>query len=309
MDSNVRLAALVTLMLGSGMARADRAKAAPEGPPIDAPPACIDPVGATGLPLAITRGPSAARTHRLVVGKPMVVGNLRLRAAARFIPERVGSSAGEWLPGLEAQLVAEAKRDGVAFRNTVEQSGYDPIRIGTLRVSVIKVSNKRKRTTLEVLVEDLGCRDQYVHPPLAAGASKTFWVSTEATPTYYFSTGHWYDQVPAMYFMVSSGLDPDVQQEPGTRTPHGWINSQAWEREGGLPSSESKYLKTLTAGAVFDLPIHRVEVLRVEVGKDTSVVDGRVHTVGRLPVVSALVKVTRKTTPSTVAPSHKQGPL
>ena len=220
MDSNVRLATLVTLMLGSGMARADRAKAAPEGPPIDAPPACIDPVGATGLPLAITRGPSAARTHRLVVG-----------------------------------------------------------------------------------------RDQYVPPPLAAGASKTFWVSTEATPTYYFSTGHWYDQVPAMYFMVSSGLDPDVQQEPGTRTPHGWINSQAWEREGGLPSSESKYLKTLTAGAVFDLPIHRVEVLRVEVGKDTSVVDGRVHTVGRLPVVSALVKVTRKTTPSTVAPSHKQGPL
>ena len=134
--------------------------------------------------------------------------------------------------------------------------------------------------------------------PLAAGASKTFWVSTEANQTYAFSTGHWYQQVPRMYYRLTSALDPEVQQEPGTTSPHGWISAQAWEREDGLPSYDDRYLRTLTPGAVSDLPAHKVEVLRVVVGKDTHVIDGRVHTSGGQPVASVLVKVTRKAKPS-----------
>jgi hypothetical protein len=263
--------------------------ARPEHPP-DAPPSCIDPVGKDGLPLAIARGPKVIGTYKLINGKTLDTPKLRLLATAHFMAERVGSKNGEWLPGLEVSLLPDVDRDGPAPENSVDQHGYDPLRIGTYRVTVIGVKGK----VIETMVEDLGCEEEYVHAPLAANESKTFWVSTEATRTYSFSTGYWFDSVARMYFLVSSGLAPDVQQTPGTKTPHGWISAQAWDSNEGWPSWDDRYLDKLTPGADLETSGYKIKVIKVVLGKDTSVVDGTVVTKGRQPVISALVTVTRK---------------
>ena len=294
---------LVVAALTAGAAATSADPAPPRVPPRDAPPACIDPVGANGLSAVLARGPKVVGTYKLTPGKRLETKQLRLLATTRFMPERGGSSRGEWLPGLSVSLLPDVVRDGPKAENTIDQHGYEPLRIGTYRVSVGKITptkkGSKKGSIIETVVEDLGCTEESVHAPLAPGEGKTFWVSTEATRTYAFSTGHWYEwRHPRMYFLVAAGLDPDVQQVPGTTTPRGWISAQAWENQGGLPSWDNRTLATLTAGAVLELPAHEVEVLRVVLGPDTSVVDGRVVTKGKQPVVSALVRVTRKLKPS-----------
>ncbi|MDX2089912.1 MAG: hypothetical protein SFX73_18800 [Kofleriaceae bacterium] len=266
------------------------AAAAAVPPPQDAPAACIDPVGAEGFSAQLAKGPKVVGTYTLPVGKTLVTPRLRLLATSHFMPTRVGASTGEWLPGLEVALLPDVTRDGPSYRNSVDQHGYDPLRIGTYRVTVKSATAKK----VVALVEDLGCLEEYVHAPLAPAESKTFWVSTEGVRSYSFSTGHWYDQVARMYFAVSAGLAPDVQQAPGTTTPHGWIAAQAWENQGGLPSWDDRYLDKLTPGSVMETPAHRFEVLRVVLGKNTSVVDGRVVTTGGQPSISALIRVTRR---------------
>ncbi len=273
------------------------AHARPEHP-VDAPPSCIDPVGKDGLPVAITRGPKVIGTYKLKSGKTLDTPKLRLLATAHFMAERVGSKTGEWLPGLEVSLLPDVDRDGPKPENSVDQHGYDPLRISTYRVTVIGVKPTPKGNEIETLVEDLGCEEEYVHVPLAPKEEKTFWVSTEATRTYAFSTGYWFESVPRTYFLVSSGLDPDVQQTLGTKTPHGWISAQLWDSNDGSPSWDDRYLEKLTAGANLETSGYKLKVLQVVLGKDTSVVEGRVVTKGRQPVISVLVKVTRKDKPS-----------
>ncbi len=276
---------------------ATAAEAAEDPPPIDAPAGCIDSVGADGLSTLLARGPKLIGTYQLTAGKKLDTPKLRLLATAHFMPERMGSTKGEWLPGFEVSLLPDVDRDGPNPQNSVDQHGYDALRISTYRVRMRVVKPKAKGAVIEAVVEDLGCMEEYVHAPLAAGESKTFWVSTEGTRTYSFSTGHWYDQVARMYFLVSAGLAPDVQQAPGTKTPHGWISAQAWENQGGLPSWDDRYLDKLTVGSVLELPAHTFEVLKVVLGPSTSVVDGQVQTTGRDPVISTLVRVTRRAKP------------
>lgn len=283
-----------SLLLVGVVATVAHAAAKEDPPPRDAPGSCIDPVGQKGLALALAKGPKVVGTYKLVAGKKTTIPNLRLLATARFVPDRLGSAHGEWLPGLGAELVPDVDRDGPSYRNSVDQHGYDPLRIGTYRISVTGVTKVKTNTVVDVLVEDLGCMEEYVHAPLAPGESKTFWVSTEATRTYGFSVGHWYDQVARFYFAVSAGLAPDVQQEPGTKTPHGWISAQAWDSNEGWPSWDDRTLDKLRPGDVLKTAGYTIEVIDVVLGKDTSVVDGRVVTKGRQPVVHALVKVTRR---------------
>ncbi len=278
-----RSLALVALVAATAQARPAR--------PYDAPPSCIEPVGKEGLPLAIAKGPKVLGTYKLKSGKALDTPRLRILATSHFMAERVGSKNGEWLPGLEVSLLPDVDRDGPAPENSVDQHGYDPLRIGTYRVTPLRVL---KSGEIETLVEDLGCEEEYVHAPLAVGAAKTFWVSTEATRTYSFSTGYWFEQVARMYFLVSSGLDPDVQQTPGTKAPHGWISAQAWDSNEGWPSWDDRYLDELTPGRRLETSGYTIDVVKVVLGKDTSVVDGRVVTKGRQPVISALVTVTRK---------------
>lgn len=275
---------LVALLLVASTADARPAR------PYDAPPSCIEPVGKEGLPLAIARGPRVVGTYKLKPGKALDTPKLRLLATSHFMAERVGSTNGEWLPGLEVSLLPDVDRDGPAPENSVDQHGFDPLRIGTYRVTPLRVS----KSEVETLVEDLGCEEEYVHAPLAPGAAKTFWVSTEATRTYSFSTGYWFEQVERMYFLVSSGLAPAVQQTAGTKTPRGWISAQAWDSNGGSPSWNDLTLEKLTAGSVLETTGYTIRVERVVLGKDTKVVEGSVVTKGRDPVVSALVTVTRK---------------
>lgn len=262
--------------------------------PFDAPPSCIEPVGKDGLPLAIARGPKVIGVYKLKNGKTLDTPRLRILATAHFMAERVGSKNGEWLPGLEVSLLPDVDRDGPKPENSVDQHGYDPLRIGTYRVTVLGVKGK----DIETLVEDLGCQEEYVHAPLAPEESKTFWVSTEATRTYSFSTGYWFESVARVYFLVSSGLAPDSQQTPGTKTPRGWISSQLWDSNGGVPSWNDSDLEKLVPGAVLESSGYTLAVHRVVLGKDTSVVDGRVVTKGRQPVISALVTMTRKAKPA-----------
>ncbi|MFN0246086.1 MAG: hypothetical protein ACKV2T_04210 [Kofleriaceae bacterium] len=288
---------LRSVLLVGALASAATADEKKDPPPVDAPPSCIDPVGKDGLSTALAKGPRVVGTYKLVAGKKLTIPGLRLLATARFVPDRVGATTGEWLPGLGAVLLPDVDRDGESYRNSVDQHGYDPLRIGTYRISVKSVSTTKAGTIVETLVEDLACMEDYVHAPLAPNESKTLWISTEATRNYGFSTGHWYDQVPRFYIAVSSGLAPDVQQEKGTKSPHGWISAQAWDSNGGHPSWDDRYLDKLRAGDVLKTAGYTVEVLKVVLGPDTTVVDGRVHTKGRDPVISALVKVTRRAKP------------
>jgi hypothetical protein len=272
--------------------------AADEGPPVDAPASCVAPTGkdGRGLPTALTEGPKVVGTYKLTAGTKLVTPVFSLLATAHFMPERMGSTQGEWLPGLEVRLVKDIEKNGESYRNSVDQHGYDPIRIGTYRVTVTGVAKQKGKAVVDVLVEDLGCLEYYTHVPLAHGESVNVWVSTEATATYAFSTGHWYDSVDQMTFAVTSGLDPDVQQDPGTKTPHGWIAINAWERvELGLPSWDDKYLRDIKVGTHYEMPAYTVDILKIVVGADTTPDEYRVTTKGRDPVIHILAKITRKT--------------
>ncbi len=283
-----------TFLLVGCLATAAHADEKPDPPPQDAPPSCIDPTAKNGLSTTLARGPRLVGTYKLVAGKKLVTPNLRLLATAHFMPARVGSTEGEWLPGLEAELLPDVDRDGPSYRNSVDQHGYDPMRIGTFRISVKGVTKSKAGTIVETIVEDLGCMEEYVHAPLAPNESKTFWVSTEATRTYSFSTGHWYDQVARFSFAVSAGLAPAVQQDPGTKSPRGWISAAAWDSNDGFPSWDDRSLARFRAGDVLETAGYTIEVVKVVLGAETTVVDEQVHTRGRDPAVSALVKVTRR---------------
>jgi hypothetical protein len=283
------------LVLAAALLSVTTPALAADVPPVDAPASCIEPIGKDGLSTALADGPKVVGNYKLTVGTPLVTQTFRIVAKAHFMPERVGSSKGEWLPGIEVQLIKEIERDGESYRNSVSQHGYDPLRIGTYRVTVTGVSKVKGKTVVDTLVEDLGCLEEYTHAPLAAGASKTVWLSTETTATYAFSTGHWYDNDDRMTFAVTSGLDPDVQQTPGTKTPTGWIAINAWERvELGLPSWDSKYLRDIKVGTRYELPAYTVDIVKIVIGADTTPNEYNVTTRGRAPVLHILAKITRK---------------
>lgn len=292
---------LVAGLCGMSLVSAARAAepAPPDTPkvPADAPPACVDPVGAEGFSPLLARGPKKLGTYKLISGKTLDTPRMRLKVSGKFIPERMGSTRGEVLTGISVALLPDVVRDGESPDNSVDETGIGPVRIGTYRVSVQPDPVKKGRPiTYQALVEEVGCPARAVHPPLAVGASKTFWLSTEAVETYAFSEGDWFESMPEVYARLSAGLDPDVQQTPG-KPPHGWINFQGWERMSGLPTSQDFYLDKMQ-GAVIELPEHKLEILKVVLGADTTRDaewgNGRILTKGRQPVVSALVRITRK---------------
>lgn len=292
------LVAGLCVALGTATAYADE-PALPAAPvvPADAPPACVDPVGADGPSRLLARGPKKLGTYKLTSGKSLDTPRLRLKVSGKFIPERLGSSKGELLTGISVALLPDVDRDGENPRNSVDETGLGPVRIAHYRVSVQPAPVKKgKPLTYQALVEEVGCPERAVHPPLAVGAAKTFWLSTEAVATYAFSEGDWFDSMPEVHARLSAGLDPDVQQTPG-EPPHGWINLQGWERMSGLPTSRDLYLDKMP-GAVLELPEHRLEILKVVLGAETKRDEewghGRIITKGKQPVVSALVRITRK---------------
>jgi hypothetical protein len=297
----------------SSLVRADeRAPPAERKVPADAPPACVEPVGAEGPSPLLARGPKTLGTYTLSSGKSLDTPRLRLKVSGRFIPERLGSSRGELLTGISVALLPDVDRDGENPQNSVDETGLGPVRIGPYRVSVQPAPFKRGRPqTYRALVEEVGCPARAVHPPLAVGASKTFWLSTEAVATYAFSHGDWFDSMPEVYARLSAGLDPDVQQTPG-EPPHGWINFQGWERMSGRPTSQDFYLDKMQ-GAVVELPEHRLEILKVVLGAETTRDEewgnGRVVTKGKPPVVSALVRITRKPLSEPPPPVPSTAPL
>ena len=297
-------AAAALLLMGPALvARADE-PAEPKKVPADAPPGCLEPEGTDGFSPLLKRGPKKLGTYKLVSGKKLDTPGLRLKVSGKFIPKRLGSTEGEVLTGISVSLLPDVDRDGENPQNSVDESGLGPIRIASYRISVKPLPIKKgKPVSYEALVEEVGCPERAVHPPLAYSESKTFWISTEAVGTYAFSNGEWYDSGPEVYARISAGLDPDVQQTAG-QPPHGWVAFQAWDNHGGLPESKELYLDQLE-GAKLAMPGHQVEVLKVVLGpettKDTSY-ERRVYTKGRQPVASALVRVTRNAAPAPAAP-------
>jgi len=252
--------------------------------PADAPVGCVDPVGADGAPARVSRGAQLVGTYQLVADKPLDTAHVRLTVHDVFIPERVGSTRGEHSIGLTAQLLPDVIRDGESAANSVDLNDLSTALLGTYRIAV-----KADRSGYRATIEDLGCPERAVHPPLALHQSKTFWLSTEGVKTYAFSTGEWYDNDYQVYAALTADLDPTVQQTAGT-SPHGWLNLQGWET--GPTFADIDHTK-LRAGAVIELADHRLVVKKVVLGPNTSIVDGRVITTGGPPVVSVLVELTR----------------
>ncbi len=253
--------------------------------PADAPAGCVDPVGADGAPARVSRGAQVVGTYQLVPDKPLDTPHVRLTVHDVFVPERVGSTRGEHSIGLTAQLLPDAVRDGVSAANTVDLNDLSTALLGTYRIAIRADGKTGYRAT----IEDLGCPERAVHPPLALHEQKTFWVSTEGVKTYAFSTGDWYDDDYQVMAALTADLDPEVQQTAGT-PPHGWMRLQGWETG---PTSADLDQTTLRAGAVIKLADHRLVVKKVVLGPNTSIVDGRVITTGGPPMVSVLVEITR----------------
>lgn len=308
--SRCSLACAALLALVPAAARADQPPVpavvtAPEEPtgPVDAPPECVDPVpsGETaelvGLSDRLLSGPRKLGTYKLVDGKALDTPKLRLIARGKFIPARVGAKEGEVVASMAAALLPDVDRDGENPENSVDHNGLGAMRVGSYRVTMRVLEAKPgSKPTYEAVVEEIGCPEKAVHPPLAAGAQKTFWISTEAVASYSFSRGEWYESVPRTYVALTADLDPSVQQTPGQR-PHGWINVQALESQNGVSKSEERLLDQLD-GAVMTLPEHKVEILKVALGAETERAlpparAGQVVTNGKPPSVSVLVRLTR----------------
>jgi hypothetical protein len=307
--SRSSLACAALLALVPAAARADRppvpAASAPEDPtgPVDAPPECVDPVpsGETaelvGLSERLLNGPRKLGTYKLVDGKALDTPKLRLIARGKFIPARVGAKEGEVVASMAAALLPDVDRDGENPENSVEHNGLGAMRVGSYRVTMRVLEAKPgSKPIYEAVVEEMGCPEKAVHPPLGAGAHKTFWISTEAVASYSFSRGEWYESVPRTYVALTADLDPSVQQTPGQR-PRGWINVQALESQNGVSKSEERLLDQLD-GAVMTLPEHKVEILKVALGAETERAapparPGQVVTNGKPPSVSVLVRLTR----------------
>ncbi len=91
-------------------------------------------------------------TYPLTAGQRLDTPGLRLLVEDKFIPERVGSTRGEHVIGMEAQLVPDVDHDGVSSANTVDSNGLGVLLIGTYRVTITAV-----KSGYSAAVEDLGC--------------------------------------------------------------------------------------------------------------------------------------------------------
>jgi hypothetical protein len=294
------------IVLAPDTARADRPPPAAEPEatgPVDAPAECVDPVPSgesaelVGLSELLLRGPVKLGTYKLVDGKALDTPKLRLLARGKFIPARVGAKEGEVVASMAAALLPDVDRDGENPENSVDNSGLGSMRVGRYRVTMRVLEAKAgAKPTYEAVVDEIGCPEKAVHPPLAGGAQKRFWLSTEGVASYAFSTGEWYETVPRTYVALTADLDPAVQQPAGQR-PHGWINVQALESRNGVTKSEERLLDQLD-GAVMTLSEHKVEILKVVLGAETERAApparaGQVVTSGKPPSVSVLVRLTR----------------
>ncbi len=294
------------IALAPDTARADRPPPAAEPEvtgPVDAPAECVDPVPSgesaelVGLSELLLRGPVKLGTYKLVDGKALDTPKLRLLARGKFIPARVGAKEGEVVASMAAALLPDVDRDGENPENSVDNNGLGSMRVGSYRVTMRVLEAKAgAKPTYEAVVDEVGCPEKAVHPPLAGGAQKTFWLSTEGVASYAFSTGEWYESVPRTYVALTADLDPAVQQTAGQR-PHGWINVQALDSRNGVTKSEERLLDQLD-GAVMTLSEHKVEILKVALGAETERAApparaGQVVTNGEAPSVSVLVRLTR----------------
>lgn len=270
----------------------------PSETPIVAPAGCVEPIEG-GITAPIQRGPKLVGVYRLANGKSLDTPRLRLKAYGRFIPDRVGATTGETMASFEAQLLPDVIRDGENPVNSKFDAAPGVLRILNYRVSLRTVSTKP--LAYDATVEDIGCTEESTVPPLAAGQSKTFWVSTGGVLTFSFSNVPWYMSGDRMQATLMSSLAPDVQQTDKAN-PHGYLSLHWFEGRDGQPSSTEMSNEKLT-GAKATLLDYKFEVLRVVWGKDTRLVTDkegytRLLTKGGIPEGSVLVKVTRvKVTP------------
>lgn len=265
----------------------------PSETPIVAPPGCVEPI-ADGITAPIKRGPTRIGVYRLANGKAIDTPRLRLKAYGRFIPERLGSRRGEVMASFEAQLLPDVIRDGENPDNSVFDAAPGVLRILSYRVTLRTVSTSP--LAYDAIVDDVGCPEESTVPPLAAGQSRTFWVSTDGVMKFSFSNVPWYASGDRLQATLMSSLEPDVHQRDKAN-PTGHLMLHWFEGRDGHPES-TELVNDKIAGSSATLQDYRVRVLRVVWGKDTRLVDGRLVTKGNLPAGSVLIEVTRlKVTP------------
>lgn len=265
----------------------------PSETPIVAPAGCVEPI-ADGITAPIKRGPKLVGVYRLANGKTIDTPRLRLKAFGRFVPERMGSTKGHTFATVEAQLLPDVVRDGENPTNSKSEVTPDAVRILNYRVSTKTVSSSP--LVYDVTVEDIGCTEESTVPPLAAGQSHTFWVSTDGVMKFSFSKVPWYMSGDRLQATLSASLGPDSQQKDRAN-PQGYLMLHLFEGRDGAPAS-TEFTNGRLAGAKATLLDYKVEVLRTVWGKDTRLVtdsygSSSLVTKGKPPAGSVLVKVTR----------------
>lgn len=275
--------------------------AVPKPPPLDAPADCVAPTDGQGLPTARVRGPRQIGTVRLTHGKATVAHGFRLKVRTGFLPAGHGQPGGEELVGLTIEDLAAIKRDGVSYRNTVDQHGLDPVRIDRYRVTVRRLPAKVTRTPraarFTAVIEDLSCLAQYTHPPLAKpGDAVTVWLSTEATDSYRLSTGEWFEPAPDFGAEVSAGIQSNaaVTRVKGQQV---WIALNAHDNLSGRGESMRITNRDLIPGARLTTPAYTVEVKDVRLDPDTIRTDDVLINERGLPKVDVLVRIVSRATP------------
>lgn len=272
------------------VAHADAAKARP----LDAPATCVAPTENQGLAAAISTAPKLLGKIKLTHGKAKVAFGIRIKVRTGYMPAGHGQPGGEELVGMSVENVAAIKQDGINSRNTLDVHGLDPVRIGTQRVTLRALPSKRKQARYEATVEDLGCLEQYTHPPLArSGDAVMVWLSTAAVASYRLSDGEWFEQVPSAGVDITSGLQTNPARTE-VKGQQAWIALNLFDNLSGTGTSMRITNDVFVAGAKLTTPAYVAEVLDVRLDPDATRIENLVITTSGIPDIAALVRIVRR---------------
>ncbi|CAN5752898.1 hypothetical protein BH11MYX2_BH11MYX2_19130 [soil metagenome] len=277
---------LMLALLSSATVAADPG----EPPPRPTIAACVDAPNGTGLAKNLADGPKVLGRYKIANGTSITTPILKISVNGEFIPDRLGSKTGEISARFSAEIIAKAERLPVLSDNS--DTGFAPgsARVGPYRVTLKVVTNKP--LVYEATVERTGCEARATHKPLADGEVNTFWMSTNGVYEMRFSNGDWYDNDPVFFITFNAELDPAVQQEDKTK-PHGYMSMEAGNGSMNYEDSGHLYSDKFVEGATFTRHDHKVEVVKIVFGKDTTWKEGRITTPGNEPIAHVLLRVTK----------------
>ncbi len=232
---------------------------------------CVVPLGADQLPKILVDGLHVIGKRTVVLDARVMLADLTLHVAKRFMADHVGAKTGTWVTDLVGEVAGKQDTTTVP---------------GTLRIGSYRITARTAGSAYALVIEDGVCAPALDTKPLAIGESRSYWISTEGTTAIHLMNAESWNSSDYLELYLGFGFAHNGGYRP-------YLNLTLLRQTAGATDRKELDFSD-DVPAPFKLVDHRVEIVQVVWGPNTKRVQGEIEPVETVPVAHILVRLTRQ---------------